>query len=512
MPRRGQELNLHEMQRQILEEEVKGERSQAQPSQPVQPPQNQSNRNQPIRNNRQSRAPPQSRGTPYRAPERGNLRPQTRERFDYDPSPNVDPRYAPQPSNPYYGQPTAGVESAQWGTPRAQRRVDRGVGLDVHELLKQEAFGHEPGAGDTHFEKNRPSPNEVYGVSDQYMILDSFSKLRDSAVERGEFKWNFMVQGVTGDQVIGVRDRIDTVISIQMGSFCVPILPEVEYRLQNEPGAPTGTNQLSLYQNNNSGAGVPPTLVPTTATEGQYPKEVLLTGATTATPWINNPYTQIPFCNRMTIQIREAGHQSYSDRDGARHHFEFGVGFLNFVGANPTALQAFPMHGKLWDTYIFTDPLKDLHGVSLIFRNPDIPISFLPDCLYDVQFELDTVAGPGPFILVRAPGHGLNMGDRIYIQDFSSGNSALDKYMNRPEGHVAAGDPSLAALAPGTPIVLTDPDTFYTDPAVSTFDLTVPVPTFPLRATVCIAKRRLRIPIRVRRVVPRLTNYITPVV
>jgi hypothetical protein len=43
---------------------------------------------------------------------------------------------------------------------------------------------------------------------------------------------------------------------------------------------------------------------------------------------------------------------------------------------------------------------------------------------------------------------------------------------------------------------------------VSLIDLTAPPPALPQIVTVCIAKRRLRIPVRLRRVVGRLTNYV----
>jgi hypothetical protein len=398
------------------------------------------------------------------------------------------------------------------------RRGGRGLELDVHELLKREAFGSSGGSCDDHFEKSRPCPTDTYGISDQYLTLDSFSKLRSSNVENGEFQWNFMVQGVTGDEVLGVRDRIDTIIEIQLGAFAMPILPEVPYILADPPAVPpSGTNQLVLVQNNdNSGAAGSngaPALVPS----AQYPKEILLAGDTTAYPWVHNPYSQTPYYGHLAIQIREAGLQSYSDRNGARHHFEFALEYpVGAEGRNPTMLLAAPFVGQKWDTFIFTDPLKDMHGLTLVFRNPDVPIRFQPDCLYDVVFTSDGNPGPlGPFLMGTFANHGLDMGDRIFIEGFSSGNATLDTYMNRPAGHVVSGDPPQPAIPAGTPLAVAlapgpYPDTFWLDPAVSLIDLTVPPPRLPALATVCVAKRRLRIPIRLRRVVPRLTQYIKP--
>lgn len=387
-----------------------------------------------------------------------------------------------------------------------------GNNIDIHELLKREAFASTSAACDNHFEKSRPCPEDIYGVSDQYMVLDSYLKLPDSRIDIGEFKWNFMVQGVTGDEVLGVRDTIDTVIQIQVGAFNMPVLPEVPYVLKPAPVAPTGTDQLVLIHNNANGAApFSPTLVPNAAPYGQYPPTLLIPPNTTIIPWINNPYTQTPFFDRLTIQIKEAGLQSISDRNGARHHFEFILSTpTGIVSTNPNMLLALPQSRNEWDTYTFTDPLKDIHGITLVFRNPDIPLTFLPDCLYDVTIESDGAAAPGPFLRLSAPGHNLNTGDRIFISGFASGNAKLDSYVNRQEGHAASGDPSLPALTPGTPIVLANPATFYLDPAISTFDLTVQVPKLPQTVTVYIAKRRIRIPIRLRRVISRLTNYIAP--
>jgi hypothetical protein len=388
--------------------------------------------------------------------------------------------------------------------PRVQRRA-----LDVHELLKREALADargDPRPCDAQPGENRPCAAGPYGVSDQYMVLDTFLKQRDSAVDRGEFRWNFTVQGVTDGDALGVRDRVDTVIEIQIGSFSMPVPPEVPYALVPAPAAPTGTDRLVLVHNNaNAAAPYSPTLVPNFLGYGQYPPALLVPPATALVPWVHNPYSQLPF-DRFTIQLREAGLQSYSDRGGARHHYEFALSTACPV-SSPAVLQAVPQCGHKWDTFIFTDPLRDVHGLTLVFRNPDVPLRFQPDCLYDVPVAADGAAAPGPFLRVAAPGHGLCMGDRVFFSGFRSGNAGLDAHVNRAEGQVAAGDPSLAPLAPGAPIA---GDFFWTDPAVSIIDLTATPPALPQLATVAIAKRRMRIPIRLRRVVARLTNFIEP--
>lgn len=470
MSRRGQALDLHEIQLASLAEEMReeaatdggGARTDAR-------------RAGPPRGGRAGALvvadPRRTRGAPPRS--RGAGRPATIEYMAPD---------TPQPGS---GAPSV--------------RNERGVGLDVKELLKNEAFASNEPACDDHFDKNRPCPDAIHGVSDQYIVLDTFNKLPMSNIAQGEFQWNFMVQGVTGDEVVGVHDKIDTVIEVQIGSFSIPILEEVPYKLTPQPAAvPTGRNVLVLIQNNNHAAApFNPLLLPT-----QYPLPV-----PTQTPWVDNPYSQVPFGNRMTVQLKEAGLQSYSDRNGARHHFEFNLVYLAGIAArNPNMLTALPINGTQWDTFTFTEPLKDVHGLTLVFRNPDAPISFLPDCYYDVDVSSDGAAAPGPFLRFTVNNHQLLVGDRIYVSGLKTGVGALDKYVNRPEGHVASGDPALPPLPPSSPIPT--PNTFWLDPAVSIIDLTAPAPILPQIVTVHVAKRRMRIPMRLRRVVDRLTNYI----
>ena len=336
------------------------------------------------------------------------------------------------------------------------------------------------------------------------MVLDSFSKAADSNVARGEMRFNFMVQGVTSLENIGVHDRIDTVVEVQMGAFAFPVPEEVPYVLA--PYVAGSVSRLVLQQNNtNTSSPYSPQLL-----AAQYPAQVPA-ASTPFSPWVNNPYTQLPYGGRLTVQLREAGLQSYSDRHGARHHFEFTTTSFGIFGANPTMLLAAPISGGQWDTFVFTDPLKDIHGLTLVFRSPDAPIALLPDVFYEARVEFDASASPGPFVRIRAPGHALLQGDRIFLENASTGSATLDAYLNRAAGHVAAGDPSLPPLAPSTPIVLADPEVFYLDPAIGVVSLSLPIPNphMPAVVTLFVAKRRLRIPLRMRRVVGRLTNYVT---
>ena len=415
--------------------------------------------------------------------------------------------------------------------------------LDIREILKREALNPLPPPAHA----GRPQPR---GVSDQYVVLDTFLKLRESATDRGEFRWNFMVQGVTGDEVIGVRDEIDNVIEIQIGAFAMPNPPEVPYVVENTATLET-TGQYMLRGNNigtTSTSKPPPKLG-----INQYPEALLVPGPGTTwnntplSPWVHNPYSQVPFFGGLTVQVCEAGLQSYSDRKGARHHFEFRLTAPN-DGANPNMLLARPMRGTQWDTYTFTDPLKDIHGITLIFRNPDAPIHFLPDCLYGVTAKYNDPPFTFKALRFYAPGHQLRMGDRIFVSGFKSGDAGLDAYVNRPEGLVASGNfDSPIKLEPGVAIAEASlEDYFWTDPGICLQDVKFPwlvpdapavpavpagpggvpaavpaVPAVPAHTemrdelppqsvTVCVANRRMRIPMRIRRVVDRVPNHITP--
>src|SRR4051812_7511979 len=81
-------------------------------------------------------------------------------------------------------------------TPRPNQSMSK---LDVKEMMKKEMFESENGAYDNHFEKSRPSPEGIKGVSDTFVMFDSFEKTESSDLSRGTFAFNMMVQGVTRD-------------------------------------------------------------------------------------------------------------------------------------------------------------------------------------------------------------------------------------------------------------------------------------------------------------------------
>lgn len=362
---------------------------------------------------------------------------------------------------------------------------------DVHETLKRLA-SRPGGAGDG-------PPRGLVGLSDQYFVLDSWNKEPGSDTARGEFRFALMAQGATGAHVIGVRDRLANVIELEVSPFPFPLLPDAPYALRDAPASPSGTDALGFYQNNAGAPGAPPLLA-----AGQYPP-LGPEASPPFAPWPFNPYSQLPAGGRFTLQVREVGRQGFSGAGGAFHQFEFGVAPPAPAGAGagpPGALLASPVR----PAFTFTEPLHDLPSATLVFRNPDAPLCFEPDVLYDAAVEADGSAFPGPFLRVRAPAHGLAAGDRLFLRGARTGLPALDSFLGRADGHVAAGAPG-SPLPPGAPC---PPDFFYLDPAVSVADVTSPL-SLPAHCEAFIAKRRLRVSVRCRCVVDRVTNHIVPV-
>lgn len=381
--------------------------------------------------------------------------------------------------------------SGKTGQKGTNRKKYTRPSIDVHELLKREAFATTDDKCDDHFEKNRPCPNTVYGISDQYVILDSFEKVETSRVERGEFQFNFVIQGETRNQNIGVKDELDTIIEIESFPFCIPLLSFDEFDPDIITNLEPRLNILNLQAN-----GALPTY-----------------GGT-----VSNPQSQLPFCGRVTMFLKEIGLQSYSDAHGRRHHFEYNAEIDGPAAPDQDKILLKPLRVK--ENYLFTEPIKDVHGLTVCFYNPRNNIRFPPDCLYGVTARTDANQFIGfeyfdPTNLIN-----LNVDDRIFIEGFNAVDPATDKpystlnsYMGRSEGHII-GNAGFNKVGPATPGEGTT-ITFRLNPDIKTNSLSPPIPVdteiiSKSRITICISKNRIRIPLRFRRVVDRLTNYVAP--
>lgn len=326
-------------------------------------------------------------------------------------------------------------------------RPQNGPPTDVKQLLARQMYATPIPACNDHFEKNRPCPQGPFGATDQYVVLDSFNKLDSSIPEQGIYRWNFNVQGPsTPDGDIGVRNAISNVIEMHIGEFCMPAVQPVPY----------DTSPPFLSQNTN----------------------VI-------------PITQLPFCDTVTIEVTEIGLQSISDCNGKRHHFELRLEQIPNEGSRYLAVPK-----KRFEIYIFTIPIMDLRTVTLVFKNPDININIPRDVFENVMARVDV----GQQIQFLVPGNTLNIGDRVFISGFSSTDTTINNYINRCEGHVVGVNGFISG------------DVFRLNPDVSSASLGLAVgDTIPNKSclVIKIAKNRIRIPLRFRCVLDKVTQYHT---
>lgn len=344
---------------------------------------------------------------------------------------------------------------------------------------------------------------------EQYVMLDSFVKVKNSATEYGEYRWNFNTQGLTLDESVGVSENIDNVVQIQIGTFYIPIIEDAVYMDKRVESYGT----VKLYQNNTSVVNDPPTLIRQNGYYGQYTYSILFDGETYKFPWPNNPFTQIPFANKIAIQIKEASMQSYSNFNNVRYNFEFIAMHNNRLNGNPNFIQVKPINGARWDEFVFNNPLRNLNTMSLIFRNPDNTINFEPDVMYRsfISLTVDATPPSGSYLTITTQFvHKLCAGDRIYLRNFiptmpdGSTNTQfpdyLIQYIHRTDGHtVNSVIPGIGlSLDPSRPVP--NPSDFGLDPAVKIIDPISPTITIsmPGLVDVYIAKRRLRIPMKIK--------------
>ena len=136
--------------------------------------------------------------------------------------------------------------------------------------------------------------------------------------------------------------------------------------------------------------------------------------------------TQIPYCGRITAEIKELGRQFYSDSDNVRHHFEYDT------TDNKDGTMKLSPNDK-FSLFIFTDPVKDIQGMTLVFRNPFIGISFLPDVYAGASAGI-AIVGAGQLLTFQVTGHGLVAGDMIFIKGFASASTVLNNWVNQVQG------------------------------------------------------------------------------
>lgn len=265
-----------------------------------------------------------------------------------------------------------------------------------------------------------------------------------------------------------------------------------------------------------------------------------------------------PISDCITMYIEETGLQSISDLRGRRHNFNFRVSTVettttynakkriidngeiigntestpyNFtfaIDTNPNLIEDgtpirlinkrlfsvtnestqlnYKMHvlKPTKSMYIFTDPIIDISKLTLIFKNPDNPISMYPSVYYNVpsvfmrisELESITMGSIEPdyyFNCFIVKDHNLLPGDVIIVNNvtmcvhgsYNATTNRFTNYRNQLAKDIIVAHPLLyfqEAYGPGS----------YYDTLV----------------TIHVPKRRIRVPLRLRRVVDRKTNSI----
>jgi len=345
--------------------------------------------------------------------------------------------------------------------------MNRNQQINLHEILKRQVLNEEI----AQHTQSRPYSEQTFGISDNYLILDSFTKSGASNLEKGEFCWNLQINGTTNtdQKVVGSRYSLDNIIAIELGSFTIPILKEVQYPELTI----LNSNNIELIQNNSiqNSINLNPVLqinqIPI-----QAPPNLLITddNPSNLVPWLNNPLTQTPFDGVITIQVKEAGGQAYNGGHTSEiHHFIYQIQYNNSTtGTSPNAAKAVPMFDKS-NLYIFTEPILHFHSISLVFRNPDFPINFEPDIINcKIEVDFTNAIGNNYYLSLKCENHNLLTGDRIYIKNFNSGISNLDYYINSQSGLLVGFEPNLdgSSKRKKTKEVIIDPF-FYLDPFIT---------------------------------------------
>lgn len=384
------------------------------------------------------------------------------------------------------------------------------------------------------------------GISDQYVVLDSFQKREDSKTERGEYVFNFNPQGVTKNQMIGVRDKITRLIEVHLERFTIPLLKPDRFKASQVVADDSSLGVLDLQDNST-------------------PSDDAIAG-TSDDPHpsiVNHPRQQYVFNRRVTMYMRDIGAQSFTGHGDTRHHFEFDTtihGDGSKSGINGDKLLLTPHTSK----YVLTDPIAHIHGLTINFFNPDRPLRIPPDVMYGAQAysrhlsgSTDNAVNCMQFQFIDQTGLiELSYGDRVFIAGFEhiSGTNAitsapgvvpvvrdsfvtrdaiLNRYINRPEGHILGDDPvGVVGVDGGGATAGPSIDATYTglgnrwniylDPYVKTIGLYASNHVIGdlvngdlirsrTRVDIYIAKYRIRIPVRFRTMTKKFTNGITSV-
>ena len=379
--------------------------------------------------------------------------------------------------------------------------------IDVRELLKRDMFASRARQCDDHFEKSRACPASPYGISDVYVILDTYLAAQRNP-RRGEFMFRFGGGQQSGKDKIGLRDVVRTLIQLEVEEFCTGIPPI------DTPGEDTSAGGLTFLAN--------------VAAEDPRDGDPITSSA-----------SQLAHCPRVTMYLSNLGMQAHSDHRGRYHHFEFEAsGPASITSSNVLngRMTLTPVEGK----YTLTEPHQELHDLRVRFFTPDEELELPPAVIDGVQVYAILVGGNLRLTLVGPTTENdgrtilnfvnlITAGDRVFFENVNldpatfptaTTATAISRFLNQEGGHLVG---TSGLTAPGTPSALpaTSNTRFEADQtvdmavalgvaAVAGNEQVIPQLAGSLPIRMYIAKNRIRIPLRMRCIVPRLTNYIAP--
>lgn len=203
---------------------------------------------------------------------------------------------------------------------------------------------------------------------------------------------------------------------------------------------------------------------------------------TVGTNALTNPLTQLPADGRVVLNFTNINQGSYG-YGARRHHFEF----TTTISGDRLLLT--PVRCRC----IFTEPISEITSLNFELRNPDAPLVLPTDKVSGI-----TIATVGDTVVLSGSiGSLLSAGDRIHFTGAATSNGHLNNALNRSEGHL------VGAAGLTTTSFRLNPDIKVTGAGDADFASSTVV-------VLRIAKNRVRVPLQIRGITDRHTNYIMP--
>jgi hypothetical protein len=287
------------------------------------------------------------------------------------------------------------------------------------------------------------------GISDQYIILDTYQKSRQSNPSRGIFIFDLSYRSTSNKNITLTRDSLSDLIEMEAYPFYIEKPANFEFI--------TSSERTSFY----------PKLIPSS---------------------IPPPNILKSYNDTFMIEIKELIPNAVSDPNGEWHSFIY----------TPTLTPSDNLFliptNRL---YTFTDISDHINSLTLHIKSENNNLVFYDDIYYDILPTYSNV-GLDKFLTFNITDHNLSTNDRIHIFNFITGDGVVDTYAQRKQGHL---------------INVINNNQFRLNPDVDLSHLINGVGYFTQQPAYCyigIDKRRMRIQFRFRKLVRRITNYKSP--